>query len=221
MSRPLGGDVISFCKGPEAIDPSRMRISLGKAKPSLQPKQWPTVEAPPKEVVVEMSAPREEEGLQGWAIPAGYTLFGMALAVCNLLSLPVASQVCSAACPLPVCCLLAHGLALAAFGQRGLGLCLALAAWLLPLVCSLWSLAYAAPLAVFLAGVQAAVAWHWAGGLCLLGLAGSLALAFLGPAHGLEARWGTTLALFFLIVLCVLASLRLTRAAFRVKCVVT
>ena len=214
MSRPpLDGDIISFCK--ESVDPSRMRISL---KPKPKP-PWPACPEP-KEVVVEMSAPREEEGLQGWAIPAGYALFGFALALTNLLSVPVASQLCSALCPLPVCCLLGHGLALAAFGQRALGVCLAIAAWVLPLVCAQWSLTLAIPLAVFLAGVQLLVAWHWGVVPCFVGLLCSVVLTVVGPAQGVEARWGVTLTLFFLILLCVLASLRFARAAFRVKCVV-
>ena len=239
MSRsPIHGDIISFCTKGADLDVGRLRINLG-GKPKLSAKAgaWPVVEQaggsspqqPPapqasKDVVVEMSVPKQEgDGLQGWVVTAGYSLFGMALALCNLLSVPSAGQVCSAVCPLPMCCLMAQGLAVAAFGQRVLGVSLFACAWALPLVCAAWSLLLATPLVLFLAGVQAWVAWHWAGCLCCGGLCASLALAFLGPAYGVEPRWGTTVALFFLVVLCVMASLGrlgVARAAFRVKCLV-
>lgn len=235
MSRsPIQGDIISFCSKGAELDASRLRLNLGgKPKLSTKPAAWPVVEptpsppppAPPnKDVVVEMSVPRQEgEGLQGWVVTAGYSFFGMALALCNLLSISSAGRVCSAFCPLPMCCLMTQGLAVAAFGQRVLGLCLLACAWALPLVCSTWSLVLAAPLVLFLAGVQAWVAWHWAGWVCGAGLCASLALALVGPSYGVESRWGTTVALFCLVVLCVLASLGrlgVAKAAFKVKCLV-
>ena len=243
MSRsPIHGDVITFCgKGMEninSIDTGRLRLNLGsKAKPSISKPVWPVVEdqalhqslspQPPqtKDIVVEMqtitlrSAERQVEnleGLHGWAIAVGYMLFGMCMALANLLTLPC-SHICVAASPIPMLCLLGQGLAVCGVDrQRHIGVLLCLCAWPVPLVCALWSLVSAAPLLCILAAGQCAASRHWGSVLCVFGLLSSLGLALYGPGQGLDAKWGVTLSIFFLVSLCVVSSLS-GRAVFRIK----
>lgn len=242
MSRsPINGDVISFCgKGMEnltSIDAGRLRIHIGsKPRMSAKPSAWPAVEEPPappptasKEIVLEitqsLSPPTRQEsapeGLHGWIIALGYVLFGVIMALSNLLTLPRAGWVCSAVCPLPMLCLWAQGFVVAGLERRRplLGIALAVCAWPLPLMCSQWSLVWAAPLMLALAGLQALVSRHLGGLACLLLTGGSLCLALV-PVSGLDPKWGVTLAVFFLVGGSVLASLCGGRVMFRVKYIV-
>ena len=103
------------CMDPHACRP-RFNIVGGKPKLSAKPGAWSLASdgaglasqhwgpQPGKYVVVEMLAPKQEgDGLQGWVVTATYSLFGIALALCSLLSVPSASRVCTADCPLPMC----------------------------------------------------------------------------------------------------------------------
>ena len=239
MSRsPINGDVIAFCgKGMESltsIDASRLRIQIGsKPRMSAKPTAWPVVEEPAqaapapqpqiREVVLEMQplpACRQEptEGLHGWAIALGYVLFGLPMALSNLLTLPNLGLVCSVACPLPMLSLWAQAVVVAGLDRRRplLGFALACCALPLPFMCSQWSLVWGAPLILLLAGLQALACRHWGGAVCFLFSFASLCLA-LFPMGGLEPKWGVTLSLFFLVGGCVLASLSAGRVVFRVR----
>lgn len=224
MSRsPLSGDVITFSK--EGAD-ARLKIHIG---PKPRSKPWPIVEepnAPPapkdKEIVLEMQPlarqPEPTEGLHGWSLALGYSLFGVSLALSNLLTLPHTPLVCSLACPVPMLCLWAQAFAVG-LSRRSVAVILACCAFPVPLVCSLWSLFWGAPFIVFLAGVQAIACRHWGGALCLVLTLASLSLAF-SRIPGLEPKWGVTLSVFFLVAGCVLASLCAGRVVFRVRYIV-
>lgn len=237
MSRsPINGDVIAFCgKGMEnltSIDPGRLRIQIGsKPRMSAKPSAWPVVEepaqaapAPPpgREVVLEMQplpASRQEppEGVHGWVLALGYALFGVAMALSNLLTLPNLGLVCSLACPLPMLSLWAQASVVAGLDRRPLlGAALACCALPLPFACSQWSLVWGGPLIVLLAGLQALACRGWGGAVCFVFSVASLCLA-LSPTGGLEPKWGVTLSLFFLVGGCVLASLGAGRVVFRFR----
>ena len=175
-----------------------------------------------KEVVLEMQThPKQQpesapEGLQGWAIALGYVVFGVSMALANLLTLPQ-GLACSLACPLPMLCLWAQAFVVAGLDRRRplLALALALCAWPLPIACSRWSVAW--PLVLSLAGLQALACRHWGGAVCFVLTGASLCLALSPPIQGLEPKWGVTLALFFLVGGCAMASLSGGRVVFRVR----
>lgn len=95
--------------------------------------------------------------IHGWALASGYSLFGLCLALCNLLAPQHASKVCTAVSPVPSLCLLLQSLTVveassspesssldrcATLGSVGL----LLAACALPSACVFWSPYLAIPL---------------------------------------------------------------------------
>jgi hypothetical protein len=169
--------------------------------------------------------------IPGWALSVGYALFGLGLAMCNLLSPHHAGKICAAASPLPVVCLTAQSLAVMVNCRQrhqnysgpngGMIGCfgLILSALLLPSACAFWSLHIAVPvvlvlsLSVFACLVHRdVVAW-----VCLCGVGSAILLTLPSPMHLLEPRWGVTISVFFASILCFLSGLGLGKFTFSIK----
>jgi len=244
MSRSPFDDVITFCG--RDIDAGRLKIHIGPHPKTiswpvvegLQPaavKSAITVKSNNtcieadgpkpghnKEIVLEMQklpkTDNNQEGLRGWIIALGYILFGVLMALTNLLTLQY-PLVCSLACPLPMLCLYAQGFIAGLDGRPHLGVALACSALPLPFMCSQWSLPFGAALILALACLQAVASRHIAGVACLVLSLASLCLALL-PIQEIEPKWGITLSVFFLLAECVLSSLIGRRVVFRIKYIV-
>ena len=148
-------------------------------------------------------------------MPLGYALFGVALALCNLLTLSSSRLVCSALCPIPMACLVLQALS---FDSR-LAVSAVLCTLLIPLECAVWNQYAVIPYCVVLALTvtlatpkKGVVVWASFTGLVL-----TLGLALPIQALGLDPKWGVTLALFFMCLLCVVTSLSVTRIAYKLK----
>jgi len=218
-------------------DPNRLKIPFG-SKGKLSGRQqvsWPVVGPPEEdkkapilksgqtlqkqssqtEVVLEISNPSEQQTeVSGWCIPVGYAVFGMALALCNLLTLTWSRLVCSALSPLPMACLIGQALS---FDSR-YAIFVVLCAWLIPLECAVWNPYAVIPFCIVLAcaivlAVQRRGPLVW---MSFVGLTLSLGLALPIPALGLDPRWGVTLLIFFLCLLCTVTSLA-PRMTYKIK----
>ena len=149
--------------------------------------------------------------VHGCLLAIGYTVFGMGLALCNLLAPQHTSKVCTALSPIPFICLLVQALTCMELGHRHLGPGgVLLSAFLLPSACVLWSLHFSIPvvgllsLSVFYCmRHRNLLSWVCFSGVCLC-----LLLAIPVPIMQiLEPRWGMTVAMFFACILCFLAGL--------------
>jgi hypothetical protein len=196
------------------ISPEDCQPPLKCAAP-LQPKS--AKQSPAPEIVLEISTPKEPSSLcmLGWLIPAGYALFGMALALCNLLTLSSSRMVCSALCPLPMACLALQALSFDSWCSLLAILC----ASLIPLECAAWNqyavIPYCIVLAItvtFAAQRRGVVVWVSFTGLFL-----TLGLALPIPALGLDPRWGVTLSLFFMCLLFTVTSFSVTKVTYKLK----
>lgn len=252
MSRnPINGESLSshLRKGMEnmttltIVDPGKLRVPFGGSgnKTPRKPSWMTTVPSdahPVLDNVCEtldihnlnptvIKQPKLETenawGIPGWALSAGYSFFGLGLALCNLLAPNHTGKVCTAMSPVPALCLLLQSLsAMESNRQVVLGsLGLLLAACALPSACVFWSLHLAIPLMLVLS-VSAfccvrhrdVVAW-----ICLFGACLALLLALPMPMQLLEPKWGMTVSIFFVCVLCFLAGLGVGRVSFLIKVV--
>jgi hypothetical protein len=128
----IGGQ---FRKGMDSltIDPGRLRVPFGNSKPPKK-QSWMTVSATAEtehcetrplqaftgsvdmhEVVMDIPKrpavnpdPRPENTWEvpGWFLALGYSIFGLCLGLCNLLSPQHAGRVCTALSPIPLLCLI-------------------------------------------------------------------------------------------------------------------
>jgi hypothetical protein len=201
-------------------DPSRLRIPFPSRNCPSKPQQWPTVAPLPEEpkcedVMLDISSviakpkpePKKRQDvscmqveIQPWSLSLAYAIFGLSLALCNLLGLQQSSGrvCCGVLSPLPVLCLLLQA---ATAPNTPTASALLLCMLLLPGVCALWSLPVAAALIVMLAlsmlaycrqrGVLAYV--------CSIGAMLSLSQTVLAQ----DPQWGVCVSVFFLGVLCV------------------
>jgi hypothetical protein len=71
-----------------------------------------------------------------FAVPVGYLVFCLALAMCNLLQPVLAHAICIALSPLPMLCILAHAVGVQ---PVWIGWGLTICGWLAPSICALWS----------------------------------------------------------------------------------
>jgi hypothetical protein len=155
----------------------------------------------------------------GWLIPTGYTLFGAALALSNLTLPSMASTVCVGMSPLAMLCLMAH----ATIVPFWAGACMMALAWFLPSVCAAWTLpagvAFSLGLGVLVTvGVTVGASpGRWLVGSGLVGLILSLGFSLTSSLHGVEPRWGVSVACFFLLVMCVLATRQMGRVVYKIK----
>ena len=181
---------------------------------------------------VNSAEPRPESywEVPGWMLALGYSIFGLGLALCNLLSPQHAGRVCSVLSPIPLLCLILQALTCVDLGhipghnkQGGLWILgpigLVLSACTLPSACVCWTLHLAVPLVLVLAVSvfhcnlhRDVLAWVCFAGVCL-----ALLLALPGPVTVLEPRWGMTVAMFFAGVLCFLAGLGSGGVGFQTK----
>jgi hypothetical protein len=164
--------------------------------------------------------------VKGWTLSLGYSLFGLALALCNLLSTVSASMVCTVMSPIPMACLLLHALFSMESGVRHVGSynlevwCLLISALLIPTACVSWSLYVSMPLTLILSlsivcsmRQRNVLVWVCMSGVCL-----SLVVAVPTSAMNiLEPRWGMTVALFFMGLLCFLAGMGYGAMEFKIK----
>jgi hypothetical protein len=161
----------------------------------------PRLEARKKESVLQFE-------MQSWTFSLVYAIFASALALCNLFALQSSGRMCSACCtllsPLPVIALILQ----AATTPMPIGLALLLCALLLPSVCVLWILPFATAYIVVLALAMLAYAQQ-RGVVAYVSCAG----AVLGLGQTIlvqDPQWGVSISLFFLAVLCVTSSERIT-----------
>ena len=157
----------------------------------------------------------------GWQLAVGYSLFGLGLALCNLLAPQHASKVCTAASPVPILCLLLQALTSRQDTTQTVWIqCgLVLSACALPSACVFWSLHLAIPLVLVLSFSVFQCLRHRdvLACTCLTGVCLALLLALPMPILILESKWGMTVAMFFACVLCFLAGLGNGGVGFQIK----
>ena len=181
------------------------------------PKQSRAIPVQPELIGIEVS---------GWLLAVGYAVFGLSLGLCNLLTPQHTNKVCTGMSPIPFLCLL-----LQAFmriesidsDKREILLigpgCLIISASILPAACIIWSLYLAIPLVLVLSLSVFYCMRHRAvlPCVCLAGVCLSLLLALPAPIQILEPRWGMTVGMFFLCILCFLAGLGAPRVDIQIK----
>lgn len=154
--------------------------------------------------------------IKGWMLSVGYSIFGLVLALCNLLSSAYTNRVCTAMSPIPMVCLLLQALFCMdnGVGQKNTffheAWCLIITATLLPTACVLWNLYVSIPLILFLSfsvvsclRQRGLLVWG-----CVLGVCLSLIVATpISAVNSIEPKWSMTVAMFFLGVLCFLLSI--------------
>ena len=154
--------------------------------------------------------------IKGWVLSVGHSVFGLALALCNLISSAYTSRVCTAMSPIPMACLLLQALFCMDHGMRQRNVfflevwSLMISALILPAACVLWNLYISIPLILLLSlsvvsclRQRGVLVWVCVSGVCL-----SLVVATPTPAvNFIEPKWGMTVALFFLGVLCFMAGI--------------
>ena len=199
---------------------------------------------PPQDVTIELCVePRSETRrdlgraweFAGWLVPTGYTLFGAALVLSNLTIPNAASTTCVCVSPLPMLCLLAHSTIVSFW----VGVCLVVCAWSLPVVCSLWQLPVMTAFSFFLGAVVlvgstvsatststtatststtvTSTSTRCLVGVGMLGLSISLLFALTSSLHGIEPKWGASVAGFFLCIMCGLATRQMGKVVYKVK----
>ena len=190
----------------------------GRKTPITKPS--PSQHPSSTEVVLEVCSERQERsdnhqtGVPGWFIPVGYIVFGLTLALCNLLTLSWSRLVCSSLSPLPMACLTAQALS---YDSR-LAILVFAFSWLIPLECVAWNQYAVIPYCIVLAGTLIVAAprrglFTW---LSFFGVFLSLCLSL--PVHTFDPKWGVTLSLFFMCLLCTVTSLsNYTRVTYRLK----
>jgi hypothetical protein len=201
------------------LDPGKLRVPFGGNK-TPRKQNWMNVDSdtpiPSVEAVIEVPKPKTQEEssieVPGWVLAAGFTLFAMCLALCNLLAPQYAGRVCTTASPIPVLCLLLLSLH-RQVGAPGV----VISALLLPSVCVWWNLYLSIPFVLLLSVSAFAcirqrdiLAW-----VCLFGACLALLLAL--PVQLLEPKWGLTVAIFFSCVLCFLSGLGVGRVGLTIK----
>ena len=209
------------------LDPSRLRMPFGSKNHNHNRvssiTNWPVVDAldimeEPKqeEVVLDISAIISKQAkkdivtpiksdpfiqLQSWALALPYILFLLALALCNLFTLPQPSGriCCVAVSPLPMASL---SLQAATALSLPVGFVLFMCALLLPLTCTLGNLPLTAGYITFLA--LSMLAYIRQRGLvayvCSAGAVLSLGQTLLAQ----DPQWGVSVSVFFLGLLCVM-----------------
>ena len=135
--------------------------------------------------------------LDAWVFVLTYAIFGIALALCNLFN--VSGRLCCVGLsPLPMLCLLLHA---ASSASLPISLALLLCALSLPTVCALWALPVAA--AYITAAACSLLAFNHGPFqvACCVGAKLSMLLTVVA-----DPRWGVSLAVFFLLLACMLSS---------------
>lgn len=177
----------------------------------------PLIHANPNHVLSGRQGSEHTWEIKGWTLSVGYTIFGLALAFCNLVSSAYTSQVCTAMSPIPMACLFlqalfcmdqgsVHGAYKRSTTAPGVW-CLVVSALLIPTACVSWNVYFSVSLILALSlSVVACQKYRgiflWA---CLSGLCLALVVATPTPAVIFpDPKWGMTVALFFLGVLCFL-----------------
>jgi hypothetical protein len=161
--------------------------------------------------------------VSGWLLAVGYAIFGLSLGLSNLLTPQHTSKVCTGMSPIPLFCLLLQALVCMDIDKREIRFigpgCLIISASIIPAACIIWSLYLAVPLmlmlslSVFYCMLYRAVLPC----VCLAGVCLSLLLALPVPIQILEPRWGMTVGIFFLCILCFLAGLGVPRVGIQIK----
>ena len=161
--------------------------------------------------------------VSGWLLAVGYATFGLSLGLCNLLTPQHTSKVCTGMSPIPLLCLLLQALVCMDSDKREIWFigpgCLIISASILPAACIIWSLYLAVPLMLMLSLSVFYCMRHRAvlPCVCLAGVCLSLLLALPAPIQILEPRWGMTVGIFFLCILCFLAGLGAPRVGIQIK----
>ena len=218
-------------------DPNRLKIPFGgKGKFSGRQASWPVIsdqesnnnstviQTPSvnlvnQDVVLEISKPNIpiHTKIRGFFIPIGYICFGICLAFCNLMAIQSCQLVCSLLCPFPMTCLMAHAISGCKFQHT---LLIMACAFFVPLECALWNVNSTVPFILILA---ASVTWaaHKKGAtiwILMVCVILSLCLVIPIPNLNLDPKWGITVSLFFLCILCAFTSLSSLKVTYTVEC---
>jgi hypothetical protein len=191
-------------------------------KLSLEPIMQPA----PNHILPGRQSSEHHWEIKGWILSLGYSVFGLSLALCNLFSSAQTSRVCTILSPIPMACLLLQALFCVDYGMRQRNTtylevwCLVVSALIIPTVCVSWSLYMSVPLTLFLS-LSAVSCVRQRGVLvwvCLSGVFLSLVVVAPTPIlHFIEPKWGMTVALFFLGVLCFLAGMNSGGVEMKIK----
>ena len=199
-------------------EPSRLKLNFGKPSKTnklLTLEEEPQIQPQPttnKEVVIEIIKNNySTTEVNGWYIPAGYVIFLICMALSNILSLPNLRQenyippktICTLLSPLPMASLAASSLS-SRFPCLHL-----IAACLIPIQCSLWSMYAFMPYAVFLGSALMITSKR------TTVLSGTFTCLLLSMIP--NPKWGAIPTLFCLCILCVLSSMAATKIAYKIK----
>ena len=210
------------------LDPSRLRIPIpgrGGEKRGTN-SSWPVVPALTEEVVcdeVRLDIPVIGKGkldlkkdnaikaegaslqLDTLALGLAYAIFGVSLALCNLLEVQSSGRTCCAALsPLPVLCL---ALQAATAPSRADAVALLVCALCLPCTCLLGNLPLTAAFIICMA--LALLVYTRRKGLLAYVCCVGAVLSLGQTAVAMEPMWGISISLFFLGLLCVVSCERI------------
>lgn len=201
------------------LQPSRQDVGVDMPRQSnIKLSLEPLIHTSPGHLLSGRQSSEYQWEIKGWTLSAGYTFFGLSLALCNLISSAYTSRVCVAMSPIPVACLILQALFCmdqtpnhCSYRRSILSpkaCCLVVSALLVPTICISWNIYFSVALILFVSisvvycqKQRGILVW-----ICLLGLCLSLIVAT--PTHFakfLDARWGMTVSLFFLGILSFLA----------------
>ena len=164
--------------------------------------------------------------LHGWMIPAGFSIFGIALALSNLIIPNHTGHICVILSPLPMLCLIFYAFLLPSWINVSLLVC----AWLIPVACSCWHMTLSAMFSIILGCLMALSAGRALGWIFLVMLFISTSLLF--PKEFFNnfefatdsqfskfpiIKWGVTLCFFSLLALCIFATSTRWRVVYKFK----
>jgi hypothetical protein len=149
-----------------------------------------------------------------YVVPAGYFIFCLALALCNLIQPTMSHAVCIALSPLPMICILAHSVGIQ---PVWIGWGLVLCGWLLPSVCALWSVGYGVGYLVCMAVFAVAGCRRPIPFVCLLVVIVCSLLALFPHWTGVESKLWITVVAFFATLTCAASYVGGGKIVYRIK----
>lgn len=169
------------------------------------------------ELIADPSTEQTLFSVPGWFIFVGYLLFSLSLALCNLfINSSATSPVCIIASPVAMLSFLAHAFSIQPL-YMGAGLLGS--AWLLPIMCAMWSVDLSLNYIAFVGISLALASWRVSSLVIIVILVAFLFLS--SPSmviyHGVDSHWGISVSVFLVTLLGVLSSRHLARVTFKLK----
>ena len=149
-----------------------------------------------------------------YVVPAGYFIFCLALALCNLIHPLMSHAVCIALSPLPMLCILAHAVGI---HPVWIGWGLVVCGWLLPSVCALWSVKYGVGYLICVAVFAVAGCRRLIPLTCLVLVMFSSFMALFPQWSGMESKLWTTVVAFFAALTCAASYTGGGKIVYRIK----